>query len=176
MIGWKNLPEHVSIHVSPHDIDKLVDRFNMLGFYPPRFQIPKWHVVFSKITTTKFNDLDAELHVRIFSNGKLEAEYEPPRVKKWLDHIFRRSYSAHEYLIGMLEEMGIEYIVDEHSRSLYNEVFPKKFPFVFSEFYHFITGGLLLRIFRPLIRIVRLNPLPPAPLFPLEIWSNITPE
>ncbi len=177
MIGWKHLPEHVSVYISPKDSPALVEHLNGLGFIPPALQVPKLHVVFSKIIRTTFNGLDAELHLRVFSNGKIEAEYEPPRLAHWLSHIFRRSYSAHEYIISTLEELGIKYAVDELTRQLYNDVFPKEFPFVLSEFYQFIMGGVIVPfVIRPLQKLMRFKPKPPAPLFPLDIFTIATPE
>jgi hypothetical protein len=158
-----SLPEHISLWIQPSDIDKLVFHLNNLTFRPTIFQIYKKNQIFSKITDTEFGNSTAELHVRVFKDGKIEGEYEPPRLKRIFKHITSRSYSAHEFIISTLDSLGIDYKVDEVLRHKYNIVTPIEFKFKYDEFFKFLYGTLFVSSYWIITRIshkIKRSPVP----------------
>ena len=150
----KDLPEHVSVFIDVQNFDLLRAELSMLGFRNTPFQIMNPGQIYAKILPTTFNNNDVELHVRCYHDGKLEAEYEPKRLGNIIQHLSRRSYSAHEFLIESLNHLNIEHVVDQQIRERYNSKFPKEFPKQKWKFFHwfFISSmiiyplGILWRI------------------------------
>lgn len=132
----EELPEHVPVFIDVDNFDLLGDTLNKLGFRYTPFQIMNPGQIYAKILTTTFNNNEVELHVRCYHDGKLEAEYEPKRLGNIVQHLSRRSYSAHEFLIASLEALGIEKKVDQQLRERYNVNFPKEFPKQKWKFFH----------------------------------------
>lgn len=124
----KELPEHVSIFFDVENFELLRAELDARGFRNTPFQIINPGQIYAKIIQVTFNNSDVELHVRCYYDGKLEAEYEPKRLGNIVQHLSRRSYSAHEFLIECLNLLGIDYKVDQQLRERYNANFPKDFP------------------------------------------------
>ncbi len=134
----KDLPEHVSVFIDVENFDLLRTDLGKEGFRYTPLQIINPGQIYAKIMPTTFNGDDVELHVRCYHDGKLEAEYEPKRLGNIVQHLSRRSYSAHEYLIKHLTILGIGFQVDQQLRERYNATFPMDFPKQRFKFFHWL--------------------------------------
>ncbi len=122
----------------------VASQLNQLGFKFTIFQILRPSVIYSKIKPMKFNGLEVEMHVRIYTDGKILCEFEPKRLRNVFSHLFTRSYSAHEQMISWLEEWNVKYHVDMGKRYQYNTYFPKGFPPSTKEFFVWLTSCILV--------------------------------
>ncbi len=136
----ESLPDHVPIEIDQKDIDLLINALDLMGFSFTPMQILRTGVVFSKVKQIKFNNQLVELHVRIYHNGKITAEFEPRRLRNPIKHIFSASYSAHEWVISVLKENSIDYHINEGLRFIYNMQVPDDFPFRINELLKFMVG------------------------------------
>lgn len=123
------LPSHVPIFIDPNKIKKIERHLLKLGFYDTFLQVIYPGVVLGRVQTIEFEGMTTEFHFRCFKNGKIEAEFEPQRIKSMKDHLTRKSYSGHEYVIQILQELNIEYEIDSDLQYIYNKMVPKEFTY-----------------------------------------------
>ncbi len=123
----KNFPEHVKVYVHPNSAWDCVDLFKELGFVYTPFQIRRVGQIFGGVKFSHFQEIPIEIHIRVYHNGKITAEFEHKRIKSIKKHLFTNSYSAHEYVVTQLEIYDIDYLIDERIRSMYNKYCPQTF-------------------------------------------------
>ncbi|RMG21427.1 MAG: hypothetical protein D6732_27230 [Methanobacteriota archaeon] len=140
MRNFVHIPEHVQVKIREEDLNHFTALLDIMGFSFTPIQIFRPGALYSKIKTERFQGKDVELHVRVYQNGVITSEFEPKRLKHPLDHIFSRSYSAHEWVISKLEKFGIPYEVDEGIRFTYNLHAPTTFPKHPSELFKWLWG------------------------------------
>lgn len=140
MGNFIRIPEHVPVIISEEDIEQFTALLDVLGFAFTPVQILRKGAVYSKIRSDFFQGQEVELHIRVYNNGIITSEFEPKRLKHPLEHIFSKSYSAHEWIISKLEKFGIPYEVDEGMRYTYNSNAPTDFPKHYSELIKWLWG------------------------------------
>lgn len=122
------LRSHVPIFIDVRNLQKIVDYILNLGFYYTKLQVIYPGVIYGRVITADFEGTEVDLHFRCFKSGKIEAEYEHRRLKSMRKHLTTKSYSAHEWVIEMLEHLDIEFSIDEDLRKQYNDEIPRDFP------------------------------------------------
>ncbi len=140
MNGFLKMPEHVPVKINEEDFDQFTALLDIMGFSFTPIQILRPGAIYSKVKPDYFNGREVELHVRVYLDGYITSEFEPKRLKNPIEHIFSKSYSAHEWIISKLEKFGIHYEVDEGLRYTYNLHAPEDFPKHPKELFKWIWG------------------------------------
>ena len=139
----KNLPDHIPIEISPEEIPRFKQQLLKMGYATTFYQIRKPRQLFGYIIARSHGGREVEHHVRCFTNGKILTEVELKRLDEMWLHLTSRSISAHELVIEILEEIGIQYSIDTDLRDLYKEFGPKVFVRDYWEFFRWLIFGVI---------------------------------
>lgn len=149
------LPEHIPIYVQKCALPAFWEELKDRGFRNTYFQIFTPKQIYGKIVTTQFDGIESELHIRCLVNGsqnvRIIGEFEPKRLGSMVQHLSQHSYSAHEYIIDTLGNLGIRYKVDQTSRVHYNENRLKKFTKQKFKFFNWLFKGVFLTLPRGIL-------------------------
>lgn len=137
------LPNHVPINISQKDIPKFKEYLILENYRWVFLQVVKPKQIVGRVTDLSRNGIQIEHHVRVFTDGTITSEYELPRVDQMWLHLTTVSYSAHERIIDMLEEIGIDYQLDEKLRLRYNTEAVDNYPRRYMEFLDWLLIGVI---------------------------------
>lgn len=144
------LPEHIPIYVQKCALPAFWDELKDRGFRNTFFQIVSPRQIYGKITTINFDGIESELHIRCLVNGseyvRIIGEFEPKRLGNVVQHLSKHSYSAHEYIIDTLGNLGINFQVDQSTRLHYNENRSKKFIKQKYKFFNWLFVGVFFTL------------------------------
>ena len=136
------LPDHVPVTIGPEKIWDFKTHLEAVGYVDTFYQIRKPRQMFGYIKIVEFEGREVEHHVRCFTSGKITTEVELKRIDEMWLHLTTRSISAHERVIKMLEELGIEYKVDQTLRERYALEGPREFVRDHMEFFRWLVYGV----------------------------------
>lgn len=137
------LPGHVPVFIDKEDIMKLRNYLASNGYEWVFLQIVKPRQIIGMVKPIIRKEKNIEHHIRVFTNGKITSEFELPRVKEMWLHLTSLSYSAHEKVIDFLNEINIEYKVDEKLRERYNREAEDDYPRDHMDFLRWLFGGVI---------------------------------
>lgn len=137
-----DLPEHVEIKIDPNDIEYLSFYLKKNGYKNTLFQVVKPYQIFGLVKQVEYNEHIVEHHIRAYANGTVTTEIELRRIEDMWLHLTSKSRSAHERVIHTLEELSIDYSIDDDLRSYYNDNIYSGFPRDYTEFFRWFFIGV----------------------------------
>jgi hypothetical protein len=137
------LPNHVPLVIDPLEIARYKAYLIEQGYTWTFLQIVKPKQLWGIVKKCQRNGRLIEHHVRAFTNGTVQSEYEQCRVEDMWEHLTTVSYSAHERVMGHFEELKIDYKLDQKLREKYNKEADATFPKRYMEFIEWLFAGVI---------------------------------
>jgi len=138
------IPSHVPVYISNADIPLFKEYLSKNGYYWTILQVIKPKQIHGSVKKIERKERLVENHVRIYIDGRIESEFEVCRVQNMWEHLTTCSYSAHEYIIELLDKLGIHYTIDQNLRTFYNENAADDYPKDNMEFFRWLFGGVIV--------------------------------
>ncbi len=139
----EKLPSHIPIKINTRDIQQVKLHFIREGYRGTFLQILKPKQLWGIVKKVPYNGKIIEHHIRCYVDGTITTEYEFCRVDDMWNHLTTESYSAHEKLIEILDELGINFQIDNELREKYNKFADNTFPKKYSEFFIWLFEGVI---------------------------------
>ncbi len=134
---------HVPIKIDPQTYPFLTKYLKDNGYGWTIFQIVKPRLLFGLVKKIEFKGKIVEHHIRGYTSGMIETEFELCRLSDVFNHLTTKSYSAHNKMIEILNNLRIEYNINEEIRKIYDENNSNEFPRDIMEFPRWLFVGVL---------------------------------
>ena len=137
------LPNHVPLMIDPKEIARYKDYLIEQGYTWTFLQIVRPKQLWGIVKKCERNGRVIEHHVRAFTDGTVQSEYEQCRVEDMWEHLTTVSYSAHERVMEHFEELKIDFEFDQKLRERYNQEADSSFPKRYMEFIEWLFAGVI---------------------------------